>query len=111
VIEEGKLVPKAIISVDFFVLPANYIELEALAEKYSLRLIEDAAQGFGGSINGKKRVALAILPQQAFSLRNLWVVMVMVSLFLQMTINWLNWLGCTVFMAKGKISMIMSEWV
>ena len=54
VIEVGKLVPKAIISVDLFGLPANYIELEALAEKYSLRLIEDAAQGFGGSINGKK---------------------------------------------------------
>lgn len=54
VIAEGKLVPKAIVSVDLFGLPANYPEIEKIAEKYNLKLIEDAAQGFGGSINGKK---------------------------------------------------------
>ncbi|WP_063656168.1 DegT/DnrJ/EryC1/StrS family aminotransferase [Aliivibrio fischeri] len=53
VISEGKLKPKAIISVDLFGLPANYPELEVIAKKYDLKLIEDAAQGFGGSINGK----------------------------------------------------------
>ena len=53
-ISEGILVPKAIIAVDLFGLPANYPELEKLADKYNLKLIEDAAQGFGGSINGKK---------------------------------------------------------
>lgn len=53
VIAEGKLVPKAIVSVDLFGLPANYVEIEAIAEKYNLKLIEDAAQGFGGSLNGK----------------------------------------------------------
>ncbi|KLN65578.1 DegT/DnrJ/EryC1/StrS family aminotransferase [Vibrio sp. VPAP30] len=52
-ISEGKLVPKAIISVDLFGLPANYPEIEAIASKYDLKLIEDAAQGFGGSINGQ----------------------------------------------------------
>ncbi len=54
VIAEGKLVPKAIVSVDLFGLPANYPEIEKIAEKYNLKLIEDAAQGFGGSINNKK---------------------------------------------------------
>lgn len=54
VIEEGVLTPKAIIAVDLFGLPANYPELEKLAEKYNLKLVEDAAQGFGGSINGKQ---------------------------------------------------------
>jgi dTDP-4-amino-4,6-dideoxygalactose transaminase len=54
VIAEGKLKPKAIISVDLFGLPANYPEIEKLAEKYNLKLIEDAAQGFGGEINGQK---------------------------------------------------------
>lgn len=54
VIELGVLKPKAIISVDLFGLPANYIELERIANKYNLKLIEDAAQGFGGSINGKR---------------------------------------------------------
>jgi len=50
VINEGKVTPKAIIAVDLFGLPANYAEIEALAKKYNLKLIEDAAQGFGGSI-------------------------------------------------------------
>jgi len=54
VIAEGKLKPKAIIAVDLFGLPSNYPELERVAEKYNLKLIEDAAQGLGGSINGKK---------------------------------------------------------
>ena len=54
VIAEGKLVPKAIIAVDLFGLPANYPALEKLAHKYNLKLIEDAAQGFGGEINGKR---------------------------------------------------------
>jgi dTDP-4-amino-4,6-dideoxygalactose transaminase len=50
VITEGKVKPKAIIAVDLFGLPANYPEIEAIAKKYDLKLIEDAAQGFGGSI-------------------------------------------------------------
>ncbi|MDN3639990.1 DegT/DnrJ/EryC1/StrS aminotransferase family protein [Simiduia curdlanivorans] len=54
VIAEGKLTPKAIIAVDLFGLPANYPELEVIANKYGLKLIEDAAQGFGGEINGKR---------------------------------------------------------
>jgi dTDP-4-amino-4,6-dideoxygalactose transaminase len=54
VIAEGKLIPRAIIAVDLFGLPANYPELERIATKYNLKLIEDAAQGFGGEINGKR---------------------------------------------------------
>ncbi|WP_240222261.1 DegT/DnrJ/EryC1/StrS family aminotransferase [Rheinheimera hassiensis] len=54
VLQEGKLTPRAIIAVDLFGLPANYPELEKIAAKYQLKLIEDAAQGFGGEINGKR---------------------------------------------------------
>lgn len=54
VISEGKLTPKVIIPVDLFGLPADHIEIEKIAKKYDLRVLEDAAQGFGGSINGKK---------------------------------------------------------
>lgn len=54
VLEEGILNPKVIIPVDLFGLPANHLEIEKIAEKYGLKIIEDAAQGFGGSINGKK---------------------------------------------------------
>lgn len=53
-LEEGKLQPKAIIPVDLFGLPANYIEIEQIANKYKLKILEDGAQGFGGSIYGKK---------------------------------------------------------
>ena len=51
---DGKLKPKAIIAVDLFGLPANYPEIEKIAAKYQLKLIEDAAQGFGGEIVGKR---------------------------------------------------------
>lgn len=54
VLEEGKLTPKVIIPVDLFGLPADHIVIEKIAKKYNLRVLEDAAQGFGGSINGKK---------------------------------------------------------
>jgi dTDP-4-amino-4,6-dideoxygalactose transaminase len=54
VLEEGKLTPKVIIPVDLFGLPADHIEIERIAKKYNLKVLEDAAQGFGGSINGKK---------------------------------------------------------
>ncbi|TMP36640.1 DegT/DnrJ/EryC1/StrS family aminotransferase [Pseudoalteromonas rubra] len=51
---EGKLKPKAIIAVDLFGLPANYPALREIADKYDLKIIEDAAQGFGGEINGRR---------------------------------------------------------
>ncbi|MGR2882805.1 DegT/DnrJ/EryC1/StrS family aminotransferase [Vibrio vulnificus] len=54
VIAEGKLKPKAIIAVDLFGLPADYPALRKIADKYDLKIIEDAAQGFGGEINGKR---------------------------------------------------------
>ncbi|MGF1910259.1 DegT/DnrJ/EryC1/StrS family aminotransferase [Vibrio kasasachensis] len=66
VIAEGKLVPKAIVSVDLFGLPANYIEIEAIANTHNLKLIEDAAQGFGGSLNGKMAGAFGDIATTSF---------------------------------------------
>ena len=54
VIGEGKLKPKAIVAVDLFGLPADYPAIVAIAKKYDLKIIEDAAQGFGGEINGQR---------------------------------------------------------
>ncbi|AIQ54427.1 aminotransferase DegT [Paenibacillus sp. FSL R7-0331] len=54
VLLQGKLKPKVIIPVDLFGLPADHFEIQRIADKYNLRVLEDAAQGFGGSINGKK---------------------------------------------------------
>lgn len=53
-IEEGKLTPKVIIPVDLFGLPANYPEIQKVADKYNLLVLEDGAQGFGGVIEGKR---------------------------------------------------------
>ena len=50
---EGKYVPKVVIAVDLFGLPADYPAIRSICDKHGLLLLEDAAQGFGGQINGK----------------------------------------------------------
>lgn len=50
---EGKLCPKAIIAVDLFGQPADWTGLREIAQKYDVLLLEDGAQGFGGSIADK----------------------------------------------------------
>lgn len=52
--ERKGLNAKAIIPVDLFGLPARYRLITELANKHNLMIIEDAAQGFGGSIGGEK---------------------------------------------------------
>ena len=42
--------PKAVIAVDLFGQPANYPALRAITKREGMFLIEDGAQGFGGSI-------------------------------------------------------------
>jgi dTDP-4-amino-4,6-dideoxygalactose transaminase len=66
VLREGKFIPKAIIAVDLFGLPANYKEINILAKKYDLKLIEDAAQGFGGEIEGKRAGSFADIATTSF---------------------------------------------
>ena len=52
--QDKNLNVKAIMPVDLFGLPARYRLMEDLAKKHSLILIEDAAQGFGGQVKGRK---------------------------------------------------------
>lgn len=54
VLAEGGLKPKVIIAVDLFGLPADYPRIQAIADKYGLKVLEDGAQGFGGAINGRR---------------------------------------------------------
>lgn len=54
ILNQGNLVPKVIIPVDLFGLPANYPEIESIAKKYNLFVLEDSAQGFGGMINSRR---------------------------------------------------------
>lgn len=64
--KEGKLTPKAIITVDLFGLCADYPKIQAIAKKYNLLIIEDGAQGFGSSINGKKACSFADIGTTSF---------------------------------------------
>ena len=66
VIDEGKLNPKAIIPVDLFGQVANFPEILKIAEKYNLNVVEDGAQGFGGSINGKMACSFGDISTTSF---------------------------------------------
>ncbi|WP_455479054.1 DegT/DnrJ/EryC1/StrS family aminotransferase [Bartonella sp. B23] len=46
--KEGRLKPKAIIAVDLFGLPADYVQIAKIAVQENLFVIEDAAQSIGG---------------------------------------------------------------
>ena len=66
ILEEGELTPKGIVVVDLFGLPANYTQLRKVADKYGLFILEDAAQGFGGQINGKKATSFGDIAATSF---------------------------------------------
>lgn len=65
-LREGKLKPKAVIAVDLFGQPADFTAIEPICKKYGLMLIEDAAQGFGGAINGKKACSFGDVSATSF---------------------------------------------
>jgi len=46
--------PRAIIPVDLFGLPADHEAIAAIAKKHDLKILDDAAQGFGATYRGKK---------------------------------------------------------
>lgn len=54
VISEGNYHPKVVLVVDLFGQPADYHRIKPICDKYDLLLLEDGAQGFGGSLNGKR---------------------------------------------------------
>jgi len=66
VISEGNLTPKAIIPVDLFGLPADYTKITPIAEKYGLKILEDAAQGFGGAVYGKRTCSFGDIGATSF---------------------------------------------
>ena len=86
VINDGKLKPKAIIPVDLFGLPARYRLIDKIAKKYNLKVVEDAAQSFGGSIGDKKGWYFWGCATTYFTQLSLLDVMEMVEQFLPMTI-------------------------
>ena len=59
VAREGKLLPRAVISVDLFGQPADYGALDALCRRHALFLIADAAQSYGAKLGNRAVGALA----------------------------------------------------
>jgi dTDP-4-amino-4,6-dideoxygalactose transaminase len=59
IVSEGKLAPKVIIPVDLFGLPADYDNINQLAQKYGLKVLEDAAQSFGSVYKQKRAGSLS----------------------------------------------------
>lgn len=55
----AKLTPKAVIPVDLFGLPADYDAIMPIAAEHGLLVLEDGAQGFGGSYKGRRSCSLA----------------------------------------------------
>ena len=51
---EGKLTPRAVIAVDLFGQIANYPALQKITTDKGLKLIADAAQGFGSTLDGSQ---------------------------------------------------------
>jgi UDP-2-acetamido-2-deoxy-ribo-hexuluronate aminotransferase len=60
------LQPKGIISVDLFGQPAGYDEINALARKHGLFVLEDAAQSFGATYQGRLTGSLAEVAATSF---------------------------------------------
>ena len=62
----GQLTPKVIVAVDLYGLPANYPAIKSVAKQYGLLILEDGAQGFGGSINGQKACSFGDIATTSF---------------------------------------------
>lgn len=58
--------PAAVIAVDLFGLPADYDAIVDFCSRKHLPLIEDGAQGFGGSIRGKRACSFGDISTTSF---------------------------------------------
>lgn len=63
---EKKYRPKAVVTVDLFGLPADYDAIRPICEKYGLLILEDGAQGFGGSLHGKRACSFGDISTTSF---------------------------------------------
>lgn len=63
---EGKYNARAVVAVDLFGLPAEFDSIKRICDKYDLLLLEDGAQGFGGSIRGKRACSFGDISTTSF---------------------------------------------
>jgi len=64
--EGGFFKPRGIIPVDIFRQPADYDEINKLAKKHGLFVLEDAAQSFGATYKQRKACSLAEIAATSF---------------------------------------------
>jgi UDP-2-acetamido-2-deoxy-ribo-hexuluronate aminotransferase len=62
----GRLRPRAVIPVDLFGMPADYPAIDRVAAAHGLFVIADAAQGFGGRLDGIPAGRLAPVTATSF---------------------------------------------
>lgn len=65
-LSEGRLKPRVIVAVDLFGLPADFPALRQIADRYGLLILEDGAQGFGGSIGERKACSFGDISTTSF---------------------------------------------
>ena len=63
---DGKVTPKVVVAVDLFGLPADYKAIKDICKRYDLLLLEDGAQGFGGSIDGQMACSFGDISTTSF---------------------------------------------
>ena len=66
VLAEGRLRPRVVVAVDLFGLPADYQAIRAVADRYGFLVLEDGAQGFGGTIDGKRACSFGDISTTSF---------------------------------------------
>lgn len=62
----GILKPRVVIAVDLFGLPAGFKAVKTICDSEGLLLLEDGAQGFGGSINSKHTCSFGDIATTSF---------------------------------------------
>ena len=66
VLTAGRLRPAAVIAVDLFGQPADYPRIAEVCRRHDLKLIADAAQGFGATLHGRHPIHWADVATTSF---------------------------------------------
>lgn len=64
--KDAGLTPKVVVAVDLFGQPADYAAIKKECERFNLLILEDGAQGFGGSINGQMACSFGDISTTSF---------------------------------------------
>ena len=64
--KDAGLTPKVVVAVDLFGQPADYVAIKKECERFNLLILEDGAQGFGGSINGQMACSFGDIATTSF---------------------------------------------